>query len=892
VVAFAGVVEAQGLFTRTGVEEHLDECQSCRHLLANLIRESTHAWYAGQQVGRYELVEPIGRGGMGAVWRAVDPELGRAVALKRLHTGGRDRLFREARTLAQLQHPNVIAVYEVVDDEHAPFLAMELVEGVTLTAWMREPRSMHDIIAMLVQAGRGLAAAHGRGLVHRDFKPDNVLVDRDGGRARVADFGLASIDDSDLAAGSSSFCKLARSTASVAGTPAYMAPELLDGTAPDVRSDVFAFAITLYEALQGQHPFAGDSMKERWIEMAAGRVRPNARRLPRAIDRLVRKGLAADPAERWQNIGSFVTALERRPRRTIAIAAGSAAAMLAVGTIAAFATTRGNSVIDECTAAADIATETWNPFVRESLVAKIALSSPDRTPADATAGIVDHWVKKWQAGRRAACTAGERRASRVACLDHELSELKGLIDTWSAGTGLERSVSAAAALPAPTACNSAADSPLVAQPLLVRITEAKTLYRSGRSPEAEPLLEGLLRDAEGLGHHDTLAQALLISSYIEHDLGNDTDATAHARRAAAEASKAGDDALLYLALVQQAYQQIDSGAPADALGMLDAAEALAARGVPNPEKVLMARGGALMRLGRTPESIAQYDKVIAMLETTANPDPTATIGLGIALAGRGNAYLEQREPERAAVDQKRALELQEKVYGPRHPEVARTLYDLAQSEGDMNQLDAGAAHLARARDIFIGAYGEAHPEVGQVDVARATNAKRGGRIDEARALYEQAQNELSGALPPNHLLFSVIENQRGALEIKAGRCSAAIPHFEAGRRILTANHVGGDELANTDVDLARCLLEVGNHVDAKSRAEEAIDEMSRAGIDEKHRVVPWATLASVAARRGDRTTAISLARKVLATTTDADTGSRAEARADMKKLLRSFRLSS
>jgi len=668
-----------------------------------------------------------------------------------------------------------------------------------------------------------------------------------------------------------------------------MAPELLDGDPPDVRSDVYAFAVTLFEALHGQHPFAGDNMKERWIEMAAGRIRPGRRRIPAWLDRCVRKGLAVDPAERWSDVASFVAALERPPRRFVAVTAG-AIALTAVAGIAAF--TQSPSEVEDCTAGDELVGDTWNPIVRQALVAQLTSSSPDAAPATETARLIDHWVHTWKSGRRAACSVGgERRSSRIACLDHELGELRGLIATWSTRTGVERSVSAAAALPAPTACNSAADSPFVAQPLVVRITQAKTLYRAGRSPDAMPQLASLIHDAELIGHHDTLAQALLTSSYIEHDLGNDADATVHARRAAVEASKAGDDALLYSALVQQAYQQIDSGDPADALGMLDAAEALTARDVPNPEKVLSARGGALMRLGRTPEAIAQYDKAIALLEANANPDPSARVALAIALAGRGNVFLDGRHPDRAVIDQKRALALQEASFGPRHPEVARTLYDLAQSETELDQLDAAASHFQRAREIFVGAYGEDHPEVGQVDVALATTAKRRGRIDEARTMFEHARRELATALPPNHLLFSVIENQLGALERLSGRCASAIPHFEAGYRILTENHVGGDELAHTDVELARCLLDMGNSFDAKTRAEDALDQLSRAGLGDRDRAVPWMLLADVAAQRGDRAKAIGFARRVTAATHDGDTGSVGDARARAQKMLRASHVS-
>ena len=888
----AGFAAGDGL-RATAVEEHIDECASCRALLAALVRsEATDAWYPGQRLGRYLLAEPIGHGGMGAVWRADDVELERAVALKRLHAGSREHLFREARTLAQLQHPNVVAVYEVVDDPQAPFLAMELVDGVTLRAWLREPRTWREIVATLAQAGRGLAAAHARGLVHRDFKPDNVLVDRGEPRARVADFGLASNDEAlgpALATMGDTTCERARFTHTIAGTPAYMAPELIDGDAPDVRTDVYAFAVTLFEALHGRHPFAGDTIRLLWLEMAAGRIRDGGKRIPAWLERVVRKGLSVDPAARWPDMASFVTALERRPRHAATVAVASLAVCCAVTATAAWSLT--GTDVDDCAAGSELVTQVWNPVTRTAVVTRLASGSVEGTPASSTAKIIDHWASTWRAGRRAACSAGEQRPARIACLDRELGELRSLLAAWSSGIGLDRAVPAAAALAPPNACNSAADSPLIAQHIVVRIVEATTLWRAGRAADAMPRIPALIHDAELVGHYDTLAQALLISSYIEHETGDDVAASLHARRASAEASKSGDHALLYAALIQQAYQRIDEGAPADALGLCDAADALAARGVPHPEKVHMARGGALTRLGRMPDAIAEYDKAIATLEPDGRDDPTSQIALGIAFAGRGNAYLLSREPEHALADQQHALALQTVSYGPRHPEIARTLYDIAQSLQDLNRLEQTSEYLDRARTIFVDAYGEQHPEVGQVDVSRATNAKRRGLLDEAREMFERARLELEPALRPDHPLFSVIENQLGWIDRKAGRCKQAIPHYEKAYKILGANNMGGEQLAKTDIDLARCLFETGDHVDAKTHAENALDQLSRAGIGEHDRAMPWMVLALIADQRGERAKAIDYATRVMTSTSDADTidsGEAGEARARMRDKLREW----
>src|SRR4051812_15655327 len=218
--------------------------------------QPTTPWAPGVRIGRYLIGEAVGRGAMGEVFRGEDTELSRPVALKRLHAGtdasSRDRLAHEARAAAQLQHPNVVAVYEIVDDGERAVLATEWIDGVTLRDWLATPRTWRDAVRVVAGAGRGLAAAHAAGIIHRDFKPENVLVDHHG-RARVADFGLAS-----SATGGAPGVSLRGSpmlfvsvTGTLSGTPAYMAPELVDGVRPHAGSDQFAFAVTLFEAVHG-----------------------------------------------------------------------------------------------------------------------------------------------------------------------------------------------------------------------------------------------------------------------------------------------------------------------------------------------------------------------------------------------------------------------------------------------------------------------------------------------------------------------------------------------------------------------------------------------------------------------------------------------------------------
>jgi tRNA A-37 threonylcarbamoyl transferase component Bud32 len=286
-------------------------------------------WGPGQLVGRYLLLRPIGRGAAGVVYEAADPMLGRKVAIKLLradlHFGTHQaelqaRLLREAQALARLAHPNVVSIHDVGQTDRGLFIAMERIYGETLAHWLRQPRDWQEVLDVYLEAGRGLAAAHASGVVHRDFKPENVLIDEHR-RVCVTDFGVARVasepvslrmgawasPDAGPASGS-----LTRTGATL-GTPSYMAPEQFDGLGADARSDIFSFSVSLYAGLYGARPFAARTLRDLRQAMAEGRVEPPVpdSAVPPGVRDALLQGLRASPEERPQHMGDLLALLER-----------------------------------------------------------------------------------------------------------------------------------------------------------------------------------------------------------------------------------------------------------------------------------------------------------------------------------------------------------------------------------------------------------------------------------------------------------------------------------------------------------------------------------------------------------------------------------------------------
>jgi len=410
----------------------------------------------GGTLSRYLLVERVGIGGMGVVWAAYDPELDRKVAIKllrpRRHGGrselARSRLIREAQAMARLNHPNVMAVHDVGEHGGQVFLAMEFVHGKTLGEWVRATRrDWPEIVAMYVQAGRGLAEAHRCGLVHRDFKPANVLVGSDA-RARVTDFGLArSVEtlSGEEALGLGSQWSVARvqqvdptasalashltQTGSMLGTPAYMAPEQFESGQFDARSDQFAFCVALWEALHRQRPFAGETIAELSDAVSDGTIvaPPSDSRIPGALDRTLRRGLAVDPDARWPSMDALLTELGRKPasaRWRWLVAAGVVASFTAALIVAPHLLPDPITSGDGCPDSSAELDGVWDASRREALAAAVLAAGGEGQVErlEQITAALDDYGSRWSAMHQDICehrrpyVAPGLSAARTRCL--------------------------------------------------------------------------------------------------------------------------------------------------------------------------------------------------------------------------------------------------------------------------------------------------------------------------------------------------------------------------------------------------------------------------------------------------------------------------------------------
>jgi tetratricopeptide (TPR) repeat protein/predicted Ser/Thr protein kinase len=873
---------------RARIEQHASRCSECRAVLSSLVRSGTppigrtaapeldRVLAPGTPVGRYLIAHKLGAGGMGVVYAARDPELDRMVAIKLLHGDGdrhmQERLRREAQAMAQLAHPNVVAVHDVGTFEGHVFVAMEYVAGETLAHWLSTPRAPREILEVHRAAGRGLAAAHAAGIVHRDFKPENVLIGRDG-RPRVGDFGLAraagTADTTDTlevpapgTLGSGSPSPLASPHAAtepadltipgtVLGTPYYMAPELYRGEEANARSDQFSFCVALFTALHGERPFDGATFDRLGANVCAGRLREprTAVRVPRRIRAAIQRGLAVDPAARFATLDGLLDELAPpASRRTRAMAALGAALILGLAVTAwLLARSAATSADERCTGAGAAFASAWNPGRRDAIAAAFTAT---RTPYAAAAldrvtTALDDYAARWIQAHTAACRAtrilGEQTEAmldlRMTCLERRRQEAAALADTLAAAdtAGVARSVSAAVGLVDVATCaDVVALRQVVAPPadpaaraqlaaLTPRLADARARYETGAFARALELVRPVAATARVLAYRPFEAEAELLQGQLEREAGDVAHAEATLETAvwAAEAGRHDEVAarawstLVFLV-------GYDKAEYARGLALVPRATAAIARlgGNPDIEATLERALGAIdADQSKLDTAVAHFEKAVALAERAFGATHP---GVARALDNLGMAVMARGDGNRAIALHERALRIYEPLLGPQHPTVAQALHNLGNAHAAVDNDRLAEQELRRALAIREAALGPDHPDIAAnlTDLARVV--RHLGNIEDALALDRRAVAMGEKAFGAEH---PVLAGQLVALGIDLGRASRPVEADAALRRaeaIFTRLH-GPDH-----VEVMRVLVARGDVLMGQARWQDAATLYERA----------------------------------------------------------------
>ena len=765
------------------LEAHIDSCDACHELLGSYARRylvdpeyastipvgdrATELQRAaglpvGTRVGRYVLLERVGEGASGVVYAAHDPELDRKIAIKVLHAkvDAQDRLLNEARAMAKLAHPNVVAVHDVGAFEGHVFVAMEFVAGGTLRAWMRDVHTTEEIIAAFVDAGRGLAAAHKAGLIHRDFKPENVLVGKDG-RVRVTDFGLAArarvevrdvlgVPESERNVAPGSDASLW--TKAMAGTPAYMAPEQRDGRVADARSDQYAFSVAFAEALHGSRP---ESPRD------ALSPKGSTRRVPKRLAQILARGLEERPAARFPSMTSVLRAIEAtrsRGRRWLALGALAVVAIVTFGVVRIFSA-RSHLCADASSGLKGV----WDDDRRSS--AKRAFDGSGAPNASETwqrvSKTLDVYAAQWTASRTEACEATRIRGEqsdamlglRMQCLDRRRGELAALSELFSrADTDVvEHAAFAASRLGPITACDdTAALSSSLPLPeaketrsrvdtLRADLDRVRALESSGKFALA---LEGARKDAtdaKTLGYRPIEAEALYLQGVLEAESGDDRAAVAtlNAAAFAAEAGRHDEVAAeAWIALVDVLGAKLDRVSESDAA--VQRAKAAAERLGPTSLATLMlhdALGDRAQEFGRLAEAVTELRTAVDLEKKALGP---RHLRVARSLSKLGSALRDDGDTEEALRVYDESLAIEEDVLGPMHPNVAITVQAIGVTLSRLGRYAEARAKYERALSIRERVLGESHPLVGETLASLVVAMRWSGAAAEALPLAERA----------------------------------------------------------------------------------------------------------------------------------------------------------
>lgn len=857
-----------GADARARAETHISHCPECRMHVSALVKSSRASgpaapreafdgtMPAGTRVGRYVLGPSIGRGAMGVVYEAHDPELDRKIALKMMRSFSTenlspDRLQSEARAMARIRHSNVVAVHDIGVHQGQLFIAMEFVEGSTLRDWLRrESRSAREILDAFLQAGRGVAAVHAAGIVHRDFKPENVLREPSG-HVRVSDLGLARETSAvDETRGGGRGCDVPPITSgslrSLAGTPTYMAPEQHAGRPPDAASDQFSFCVALYEALYGSHPFGPEGWRalvEEGAQASARRPARNERaRVPWRARRALMRGLQVEPSGRHPSMEALLLALSP-PASKWWIGVGLAVAVFAVLSVPLVQRRARATSLRACEASGIGVAEIWNEARRRAVgQAILATNKPfsERVWQEVLRGL-DAYAKSLGAAQTQACEAAEGRSEpatllelRLGCLDERKMEMAALVELLLGADAVvvSKAVDAIDVLPSIEICNEpkrlllqpkpAIDAAAAKRVALVRseLARVRALAAAGKYGDGLHLAETALREAEAIDYRPLHGEALFLHGHMQGVTGKTKDAEQTLQKAIVVADSVGDDATRARALADLLFDVNESSPETpDRAAILNEQLAAAVTRMGGSRELEALRhlyyGNALRRERKLDPAQAEIETALRLLETdTGTVSLRRVIGCLTAL---GFIQSERADLGAATNYHRRAFAMSEARLGPSHPQVATQLNGLGEVLRNQLRFGEAADHFRRAIHIIEEGIGPDSPVLTATLVNLGYALNDLGRHGEALAALERARAIQLRVAPESPFAWYPLVGL-GEAYLGVGDRRQAIVHLE--RAILSHRERGHA----ADLGRARLTLAIALWPDAHARARDLVIE--------------------------------------------------------------------
>lgn len=835
-----------------GKQEHPDPNQSDETIVTEGMQSPmVENLPAGTAIDRFQIISQIGSGGMGVVYKAYDPKLNRGVALKLIRADqatlrqSQDRLLREAQALARLSHPNVLHVYDVGTFEEKVFMTTALVEGLTLNAWLKvKQRNVDEILGVMMAAGKGLSAAHKAGLIHRDFKPRNVMIGVDG-QVRVLDFGLAravcsegndeydtdvNVDTQDKELSSKDSADLLQTpltqTGHVLGTPLYMAPEQHFGIKTDERTDQFGFCFVLYEALYNRRPFAARTLDELRSEVSRHQVVvPRAdTNVPNWLWQVVKRGLSANRNDRFASMGELLDELARDPmqenlQKRMALKRKLylfGVVLLSIGLPISIWYGLRYRTLERCKSTEAEFAGVWDRPAQASVQkAFLNIEKPySQWTWKRVKAIFGKYLTSWTQMRSDVCEARLIRGTqseelfdlRMSCLKSRMQEFKALIAVFAkADTGVvHKAVEASTSL---THIDICADEKALRAPypppktaqvkekvasIREKLAAVEALTKTGQYREGLVLVKKLEKQSNRFKYKPLQAEVLCKLGWLLDRVGEYKNAESTLYKAV-QASGESRAALLVAKAMTGLVWVVGyaQGRPNDGLLIgrdADSVIALAGGNDPLRADLLNNMGVLFWSQGEYKKALDHYHQALVISKRTlghSHPDVARSYG-NLAII-----HFTQKEYQKALEYYREALATFERVLGPEHPDGASTLNNIGEVFRELGENAKALKYYAKALTINERALGPEHRFVAQSLYNMGEVFREQKEYQKALEHYRKALAILEKALGPEHPKVASTLNNIGHVFREQGDDQKALEHYR--RALLILNKTLGSE---------------------------------------------------------------------------------------------------